>query len=232
KSMVINAIKLAKEAGIGVGTFFMIGHPGETKETLQETFDLAFQLRGDAVTFTLTDAIPGTALYDMAILQGYIPKDFSWAQADKRNFSGFPVPRFQNSNLPEKDMREYSRRFIMRFALGRLFDLQDKGDYFYLFKNDYTPYHFTIKSKKDLKMFLEELNKGWKLSSSATKKLKGLSLLPFFMTRLAKNHGLRLYRKTMIKLKAHDGHIHEEAIEKSPETIQTVPNIKSLIESS
>lgn len=230
KSMVINAIKMTREAGINYGTFFMIGHPGETEETLGETFDLAFQLRGDTVTFTLTDAIPGTALYDMASKQGYIPKDFSWATEDKRNFSGFPVPRFQNTTLPEARMREYSRRFIMRFAAGRLFDLQDEKDYTYLFKNQYTPYHFTVKSGKDMKLFLQELRNGWKLSPTSGKKIKGMILLPFFISRLAKNHGTRLYRKTMIKLRAHDGRIHEESVEKPPEAIQAIPNIKNAVE--
>ena len=231
KTMVVNSIKLTKEAGINLGTFFMIGHPGETKETLEETFNFAFKLRGDVVTFTLTDAIPGTALYDMAIAEGYIPKNFSWAAEDKRNFSGFPVPRFQNTNLSEKMMREYSRRFVMRFALGRLFDMQDEKDYTYLFRNEYTPYHFTIKSRADLTLFLDELQKAWKLSSSAGKRLKGAALLPFFMSRLVKNHGIRLYRKTKIKLQSHDGRIHEESIDKPPEAIQAVPSIKNAVES-
>ena len=232
KSIVVKAIDMTKDAGIGVGTFFMIGHPGETEQTLEETFDFAFQLRGDTVTFTLTDAIPGTALYDMAIAKGYIPKNFSWAATDKRNFSGFPVPRFENNNLPETKMREFSRRFLIRFALGRLFDMHDNRDYFYLFQNKYTPYHFTIKSREDLMMFIQELKKSWKLSSKTSKKLKGLSLLPFLLARLAKNHGIRLYRKTVIKLKANDGHIHKEMIEKPPEAIQAIPNIKNAVESN
>src|SRR3989338_5672177 len=79
KSMVVDSIHMTKDAGIKVGTFFMVGHPGETEHTLQETFEFAYNLRGDSVTFTLTDAIPGTALYDMAIEKGYISKNFSWA---------------------------------------------------------------------------------------------------------------------------------------------------------
>jgi anaerobic magnesium-protoporphyrin IX monomethyl ester cyclase len=232
KSMVINAIQMTKDAGIGVGTFFMVGHPGETEETLKDTFDFAYSLRGDTVTFTLTDAIPGTELYDMATSTGYIPKNFSWAKADKRNFSGFPVPRFQTNSLPEEKMREYSRRFIMRFAFGRLFDLQDEKDRQYLFKNEYTPYHFTVKNKKDLKMFIEEMKKGWRLSPTKTKKMKGLSYFPYFMSRLAKNHGVRLYRKTMIKFKSNDGRIHEEQIDKNPESLENVPHIKNTAESS
>jgi len=211
KSMIVNAIKLTREAGIPYGTFFMVGHPGETRETLEETFDFAFKLRADSVAFTLTDAIPGTELYNTAIKKGYIPKDFSWAKADKRNFNGFPVPRFENSNLQEEKMKEFSRRFIMRFALGRLFDMKDSKDYYYVFQNEWTPYHFTVKNKKDIQILLQELHKGWNLASSPHQKIKGAILLPFFIGRLAKNHIVRLYRNAKIKLTANDGRIHKES---------------------
>ncbi len=204
------AVKLTREAGIRYGTFFMIGHPGETEQTLEDTFNFALELRGDAITFTLTDAIPGTELHELAIKEKNIPKNFVWSKSDKRNLSGYPVPRFQNKHLPESMMMEYSRRFLMRFAFGRLFDLKDERDFEYLFKNEYVPYHITVKSMKDARLFFSELKEGIKCSSSIKRRMKGFALLPIFISRLSSNHLRRLYRKTKVKLRAFDGRIHEE----------------------
>lgn len=204
------AVKLTREAGIRYGTFFMVGHPGETEQTLEDTFKFALELRGDSITFTLTDAIPGTELYELAMQEGNIPKGFVWSKSDKRNLSGYPVPRFQNKDLPEAKMLEYSRRFLMRFALGRLFDMKDARDYEYLFKNEYVPYHFIIKSLKDARLFFKELRQGMRYSSSLKYKLKGCAFLPWFIGRLANSHLTRLYRKTKIMLRNFDGRIHKE----------------------
>ena len=51
---------------------FMIGYPGETKETIQETIDFCRQLNlAPEVIFFLTP-YPGTELYDIALAQGKI----------------------------------------------------------------------------------------------------------------------------------------------------------------
>ena len=219
------AVKMTRDAGIRYGTFFMVGHPGEAEKTLEETFKFALELRGDSITFTLTDAIPGTELYQLALREKNIPEGFVWSKSDKRNLSGYPVPRFQNKNLPEEKMLEYSRRFLMRFAIGRLFDLKDRRDYEYVFKNEYVPYHITIKTMKDAKIFLEELKKGIKCASATKYRLKGYAFLPFFLGRLANNHLKRLYRKTKIKVKAFDGRIHKEAANEQKEETSVIVEV-------
>ena len=44
-----NAIKWAKEAGIFVTVSVILGYPGETKETLQETLDFVRKVEPDDV---------------------------------------------------------------------------------------------------------------------------------------------------------------------------------------
>jgi hypothetical protein len=50
----------ARKAGILVHGCFMVGHPGETKETMEQTLELAKQLTPDTVQFYPIMVYPGT----------------------------------------------------------------------------------------------------------------------------------------------------------------------------
>lgn len=60
------AYAAAKSAGIPVGTLMVIGHPGETRETIQESFDLAVRLNPDTPFFSIMVPYPGTQVLSMA----------------------------------------------------------------------------------------------------------------------------------------------------------------------
>jgi radical SAM superfamily enzyme YgiQ (UPF0313 family) len=67
-----NAIRLTKKYLGWADCSFMIGYPGETKETIQETIDFCKELGlAPEVIFFLTP-YPGTELYRMAMAQGKI----------------------------------------------------------------------------------------------------------------------------------------------------------------
>jgi len=58
------AVRWAKEAGIHVKGYFMLGLPGDTEETMQQTIDLAVELGVDEAMFSLTTPFPGTRLWE------------------------------------------------------------------------------------------------------------------------------------------------------------------------
>nr|MBC7244091.1 radical SAM protein [Chloroflexota bacterium] len=58
------AVRWAQEAGIQVKGYFMLGLPGDTEETMQQTVDLAVALNLDEAMFSLTTPFPGTRLWD------------------------------------------------------------------------------------------------------------------------------------------------------------------------
>lgn len=57
------AVIMAKEAGIEVGTFFMVGYPGETDDTILRTLHFSSMLSSDYLSYTLPYPLPGTGLY-------------------------------------------------------------------------------------------------------------------------------------------------------------------------
>lgn len=60
----ISMIKYTQQLGIKVHLTFMFGLPFETKETIQQTQDLAISLNPDSLQFSLAMPYPGTTLFD------------------------------------------------------------------------------------------------------------------------------------------------------------------------
>ncbi len=58
------AVYTAKEAGLQVGAFFIVGYPGETDSTVLDTVRFASGLPLDYLSFTMPYPIPGTALHE------------------------------------------------------------------------------------------------------------------------------------------------------------------------
>jgi len=59
-----NAVKWAREAGIYVSGYFMLGLPSETSETMRQTIDFARSLDIDSAMFSVATPFPGTRLWD------------------------------------------------------------------------------------------------------------------------------------------------------------------------
>lgn len=71
------AVRLAKEAGLVIKANFILGHPTETKETIEETVRFAKRIRAHFASVTLMSPLPGTELYDSAKDFGHFdPFDF------------------------------------------------------------------------------------------------------------------------------------------------------------
>jgi len=58
------AVRWAQDVGIAVKGYFMLGLPGDTEETMQQTIDLAAELNMEEAMFSLTTPFPGTRLWD------------------------------------------------------------------------------------------------------------------------------------------------------------------------
>jgi radical SAM superfamily enzyme YgiQ (UPF0313 family) len=68
----INVALWTKEAGIYTSPAFVLGMPGETTETINETIDFLKKINYEFFQCTYAFPVPGTPLYDYAILKGYI----------------------------------------------------------------------------------------------------------------------------------------------------------------
>lgn len=101
------AVKMTKAAGIQPCGFFIIGHPGETDETMQETIDLACRLPLSDAHFSFMTPFPGSELYVKA-------REFGTFQADWSDLNGWK-PTFVPQGLTAEDLERASKRAFRSF---------------------------------------------------------------------------------------------------------------------
>ncbi len=114
------AVRLAKQVGMDLQGYFMLGLPGDTKESMQDTINFAKELELDKVKFAITTPFPGTRLYYEWEKQGLIKlKDWSYYLLHEP-FAIYKHPNLSNEDIKhyyEKAYREYYLR--LRFIINR-----------------------------------------------------------------------------------------------------------------
>ena len=68
----VEAVRAAKKARIDVRAAFMIGNPGETRETMEETLSFAIKLNPELIILNVTTPFPGTEMFEWAEKEGYL----------------------------------------------------------------------------------------------------------------------------------------------------------------
>lgn len=111
---VIKAVKWAKEAGLDVGGYFMIGLPGETEKTMQQTIDFAKSLNFDLAKITICIPLPATELFNELDKRGLI-KTYDWANF---NFYTPASTIYNHENLSWEIIEKYSKKFYREVYLN------------------------------------------------------------------------------------------------------------------
>jgi len=75
----LEAAKLIRNSGISLFAAFVIGHIGETTETIKETIAFAKKIKPDTVAFFQASPYPGTDFYKTAKHSGYLNEMAKWA---------------------------------------------------------------------------------------------------------------------------------------------------------
>jgi len=84
-------IRTIREAGIRVGANFIFGLPEDTRETMQETLDMARELNCEYANFYCAMAYPGSRLYDIALKEGWALPG-AWHGFSQHSFETLPLP--------------------------------------------------------------------------------------------------------------------------------------------
>lgn len=117
------AVACVKRNGLRVHTFFVIGLPWETEETLENTWRFIQELDPDFFDFNIATPLPGTELHEVAVRENLFEQDYDpartgYASGAIRTFSGLDSEFFEKWRR-ERLLRMYLRpRYITRM-LGR-----------------------------------------------------------------------------------------------------------------
>jgi radical SAM superfamily enzyme YgiQ (UPF0313 family) len=117
---VTKAFQEARKAGIKTQAFFMLGGPGETKETLKETIDFAVKLDPDNAQFAAAVPYPGTEMYEESLRKGYLRAQ-TWEDYAARDIV-LETETLSRLDLEKARLEAYRRfylrpRFILRTAM-------------------------------------------------------------------------------------------------------------------
>jgi len=103
----IRAIKWTKESGIDSCGFFIIGNPGETRETLRKTINFALRLGISECHAGFMTPFPGCELYETY-------KKYGTFENDWRKLHGW-IPVFVPYGLTRAELKFFSNKFHRKF---------------------------------------------------------------------------------------------------------------------
>lgn len=105
-------VKILKKLNLETTGFFVLGMPGETKENIRETIDLAKALDLDDAWFSIATPFPGTALYQLCQAKGYLETDDCTKMSQKRGVITTPT-------LSAREVEKLHRRAYLEYQLNK-----------------------------------------------------------------------------------------------------------------
>ncbi len=107
------SLRWSKEAGINNWGYFIIGLPGETEETIQETIRFSKQLPLDLVLFHIAAPYPGSPFFFEVVEQGWFRPGTRWEQVDMDRSTVLDYPNLRAEELEQWAQRAF-RSWILR----------------------------------------------------------------------------------------------------------------------
>jgi radical SAM superfamily enzyme YgiQ (UPF0313 family) len=108
----VRALRWAKNAGINNWGYFIIGLPGETEETIQETIEFAKQLPLDIALFHVAAPYPGTPFFFEVVENDWFRPGTRWEQVDMDRETVLDYP-----HLPAERLLYWQKRAFREWAM-------------------------------------------------------------------------------------------------------------------
>ena len=109
---------------------FIVGLPGETRETLRNTIDFAKRLDVETIQVSVAHAYPGTELYDFAVKNDFMVKgsmvDEGGHQLAHIEYPGLPADEILDSVHRFYDEYYFRPRAVFRILRKAAFDSNDR----------------------------------------------------------------------------------------------------------
>ncbi len=116
------AIAACKEVGLEMEAFYILGFPGETKETARDTIRLAARLNTTTAAFGIMVPYPGTRIAEMAEKGegGYRMLSHDWSDFDKHLGNAMELETLSRRELESLQARAYLWFYLRNFRIRDL----------------------------------------------------------------------------------------------------------------
>ena len=107
-------VENTRKADLTVHGCFILGNPGETKETMEKSLHLAKQLNCDTMQFYPLIVYPGTEAYEWAVKNNYlISSDYSqWSTEEAMNNCLLSYPNLSADEINAFCQRAYREYYL------------------------------------------------------------------------------------------------------------------------
>lgn len=116
KDQVRKTVRDAKEVGLSVGGFFMLGNIGENEQTLKETIEFAKELNCDHTAFSIATPYPGTVFWDKVEKDGCLLYGTDWSR-----YRIYEQPIFEMGDLTADLLFKYLKKAHRKYYLRQKF---------------------------------------------------------------------------------------------------------------
>jgi len=188
KQQVRHAVKVAKEIPFEVGTIFMLGHPSETLDEMEETCEFAIELGAEHYNFKPADIYPGTQLFQIAVNEGLLSKDYNWFERGKYK-AGFltydDIPSYESTHFTRELLENTAMRFYLKTFFARLFTLKSISDF--SLSRFRSGINFIPKSGRDFQIIINEVVKELRTKRTLKKRFLGvMAAIPYIFQSFRK----------------------------------------------
>jgi radical SAM superfamily enzyme YgiQ (UPF0313 family) len=120
---ITRVFNLCRKYKIKIAGYFMIGHPGETKASLEETKKMILDSGIDLVGVSIPTPFPGSELYEIAEKQGIVNTNIIDQFAEKKLGEGYTgnypiyVPEGIEREYLFNMMKDINRKFYFNFRI-------------------------------------------------------------------------------------------------------------------
>lgn len=115
-----HSFKLCKELDIRTLATFIIGNPEETREDIEQSFNVAKEIQADYTAFYFLTPYPGTDIYDMAIKKGWLDPNIPFSEIWAHRQPELPLMAITFGKEELRDIRRHLQNaFFVRNYLTR-----------------------------------------------------------------------------------------------------------------
>ncbi len=115
-----NSFKLCQKLDIRTLATFIIGNPEETREDIEQTFNVAKEIKADYTAFYFLTPYPGTDIYDTAIKNGWLDPNIAFSEIWAHRQPELPLMAITFGKEELRDIRRHlQNHFFTRNYLRR-----------------------------------------------------------------------------------------------------------------
>ncbi|OGQ89011.1 MAG: hypothetical protein A2289_18515 [Deltaproteobacteria bacterium RIFOXYA12_FULL_58_15] len=117
-------LALCKKSGIDTMALFIMGFPGETKDTVMRTYEYAFRImkqHGTVPFYSIYRPYPGTPLYEKCEREGWLIDARPYERMGKIPYMLFMPTMVETPDLDIWYIVDRYQRYMIRFAAGVIF---------------------------------------------------------------------------------------------------------------